>query len=332
MKYHEIINEIQKKNFNNVYFLYGDEPYYIDLISDTISNTILHEDEKPFNQTTLYGKETNIETIISEAKEFPFGAKYRVIILKEAQYIKSIEKLENYLQSQQLSTILVICYKNKKIDKRKSFYKILKKNAILFESKKIYDNQIPEWIRTYLNNHNIKIEIKSCHLIAESLGNNLSKIDNEIKKLLIDIEDNNIVTPELIEKHIGISKDYNIFELQSAIGKKDILKTNLIVKHFAKNQKHYPFVLTISNLFSFFQKTLIFHKIKNTNKNNIANELRINPYFIRDFEISSKNYSIEKLFSIFEILRDYDLKSKGINNPSIKESELLREMILKILK
>ena len=331
MKYQDIIQQIDNKIFSPVYFLMGEETFYIDKISDHISENILSEEEKEFNQTTLYGKDIDIATIISEAKQFPFGATHRVVIIKEAQDIRSIEKLESYLDQPSPTTILVVCYKYKKVDKRKSFGKNLSKKSILFEGKKLYDNQIPDWIKTHVQELGHAIDNKSCRILTEYLGSDLSKISNETSKLILNLEQGESITPKIIEENIGISKDFNIFELQQALGGKEILKANRIIKHFTENPKNHPFVLTLSSLFSYFQKIMIYQNLKDKSKNNVASKLGVNPFFVSQYQTASRNYSMSKLFKIFTYLKEYDLKSKGLGNPSTPEGELLKELTFKIL-
>tara|TARA_B110000240_G_scaffold55254_1_gene62884 strand:- start:543 stop:1478 length:936 start_codon:yes stop_codon:yes gene_type:complete len=309
----------------------GEETFYIDKISEHISKNILSEEEKEFNQTTLYGKDIDVSTIISEAKQFPFGSEYRVVIVKEAQDIRTIEKLESYLDQPSPSTILVICYKYKKIDKRKSFGKNLSKKSVLFDSKKLYDNQVPTWIKAHIKDLGYSIDDKSCRILTEYLGADLSKINNELSKLILNLEKGESITPKIIEENIGISKDFNIFELQNALGTKDILKANRIIKHFTENPKNHPFVLTISSLFSYFQKIMIYQNLKDKSNKNAASELGVNPFFISQYQTAAKNYSMSKLFKIFTYLKENDLKSKGIGNPSTPEGELLKELTFKIL-
>ena len=309
----------------------GEEPFYIDNISDYIAENVLQAEEKEFNQSVLYGKDLEVEQIISEAKQFPFGAKKRVIIVKEAQNIKNIEQLESYLNNPQPSTLLVICYKYKKIDKRKKFGKNLRKKALVFESKRLYDNEVPSWIVKYLSEEGYKIEEKASFMLAEFLGTQLSNISNELDKLMIIVKKKEKITANIVEKNIGISKDYNIFEFQQALGSKDILKANQIVNHFAANPKNHPLVVTLGMLFSFFQKLMAYHSIKDKNKNNVAVELKVNPYFVNQYSSAAQNYSQSKLFDIFTLLKVYDLKSKGVNNTSTVDGDLLKELVYKIL-
>lgn len=309
----------------------GEESYYIDQICDYISKNILNSEEKEFNQITLYGKEIDVATIISEAKQFPFGSQYRVVIVKEAQDIKSIDKLETYLDNPTPSTILVICYKYKKIDKRKSFGKSLYKKTVLFESKKLYENQIPLWIKSYVKELGFSIDDKSSKILSDYIGSDLSKISNEISKLILNLDVGEQISPEIIEENIGISKDFNIFEFQNALGTKNVQKSNRIIKHFSENPKNHPFVLTLSSLFSYFQKIMIYHSLKDKSKGNVASNLGINPFFVNSYQTAAKNYSMSKLFKIFIFLKEYDLKSKGVNNPSTNDIELLKELTFKIL-
>ena len=331
MNYKEIISSISNKDFHPIYFLMGEEPFYIDKISDYIAEKVLKAEEKEFNQSVLYGKDVEVAQIISEAKQFPFGAEKRVIIVKEAQNIKNIEQLETYLDSPQPSTLLVICYKYKKIDKRKKFGKTLCKKAFVFESKRFYDNQVSNWIAKYLNKKGYKIEEKASFMLAEFLGTELSNISNELDKLMLIVKKEEKITASIVEKNIGISKDYNIFEFQQALGSKDILKSNQIVNHFAANPKNHPLVVTLGMLFSFFQKLMTYHSIKDKNRNNVVAELKVNPYFVNQYSSAARNYSQSKLFDIFTYLKQYDLKSKGVNNTSTKDGELLKELVYRIL-
>ena len=331
MKYNEIIASIDKKEYKNLYFLSGDESYYIDKISIYISEKILNDEDKAFNQVILYGKETSASEIISEVKQYPFGAKYRVIIIKEAQYVANIENIENYIKKPLSTTILVICYKNKKIDKRKSFIKYIQKNLLLFESNKLYDNQVVSWINSYCKENKRLISNKSCAILAEYLGASLTKITNELDKLFININKEQEITPILIEQNIGISKDYNVFEFQNSLGKKDVMQCNKIANYLSSNSKIYPFVLTITSVFSFCQKIIIYKQIQNQDKQQIATALKINPYFISQYQIASNNYSIKQLNYIFKYIREYELRSKGIGNKNTTSESLLKELTFKIL-
>lgn len=332
MTYQNIINDLNNKVYHPIYFLTGEEPYYIDLISDFIEHKVLDETEKDFNQTILYGKDSNMSTIISEAKRYPMMANNNVVIIKEAQHLtKELDLLESYLENPTPTTLLVFCYKYKKVDGRKAIGKKLKKKAVYFESKKLYDNQVPDWITQNLKAKNYTITPPATILIAAFLGTELSKIANELNKLTINLTEGSNITPEIVEQNIGISKDYNNFELNNTIGEKNILKANQIVNHFSKNEKDHPLVLTLGILYSFFSNVLKLHYLKDKSQNNIASVLRVHPFFVKDYQTAARNYPIKKAVKVIEYLRDYDLKSKGVNSTSTTNGDLLKELIFKIL-
>jgi len=332
MDHKQILKDLKNKVYHPVYFLTGEETYYIDLISDYIENNVLDEAEKDFNQTVLYGKESDMATIISEAKRYPMMANHNVVIIKEAQHLsREIDKLESYLENPTPTTLLVFCFKYKKIDGRKAIGKLLKKKSVFLETKKLYDNQVPEWITTYLKAQRYSITPQAALLIAEFLGADLGKVVNELEKLIINVPEGNEITPDTVEKNIGISKDFNNFELNKALGTKDVLKANKIIYHFSKNEKDHPLVVTVGLMYSFFTNILKFHYSKDKSRNNIASVLRISPFFVGEYEVAARNYPIRKAVKIIEYLRDYDLKSKGVNNASTPNSELLKELVFKIL-
>jgi len=332
MEYNQILSDLKNKIYKTIYFLSGEEPYYIDEITSYILNNVLTATEKDFNQTILYGKDTDVPSIISASRRYPMMANHQVIVVKEAQNIKNIEDLLVYVENPLKSTILVINYRNKTLDKRKKLGKIIDKNGVLFESKKKYESEIPAWINNYLANKKYSIDKDASRLLADYLGVDLCKIVNELDKLIITLpEGETVINSVHIEKNIGISKDYNIFELNKALGKKNIFKSNQIISYFAKNPKNNPFVLIVTNLYSFFIKVLMYHYVTDKKDNNVASILGINPYFVKDYETASKNYNKHKLNEIISILREYDLKSKGVGNISSSDSGLLKEMIYKIL-
>jgi len=330
MNYREIKLEIENKNLKPIYFLMGEENYYIDLLANHFSNDILNEQEKEFNQITLYGNDINTEQIISECKQYPIGTNKRLVIIKEAQNLKKIETLDSYIDNPQKSTVLVICYKKRSIDKRKKFGKILTKKCVIFESKKLYDNEVHEWIIKYVKKKGCLIDHNSTALLSDFLGSDLSKLANELDKLIILINQKNISAKE-IEQHIGISKDYNIFELQNALANRQVLKANKIINYFAMNTKNHNIIPIISSLFSFFQKVVIYHQIKNKSVYEIAKDLKINKFFIKQYQIAAIKYNKKQLLNIFKYLKEYDLKSKGVNNKNTSSSALLKELTLKIL-
>ena len=331
MKFNEIITDLKNKIYYPVYFLTGEEPFYIDEISSYIEKNVLSEDEKEFNQTVIYGRETDVPTIVSYAKRFPMMSNYQVVIVKEAQQINKIEELAPYIENPLKSTLLVICYKYRKFDKRTTFASKIKKNSVLFESAKLYDNKIPDWINDNLKQKGYSITPKASFLLSEYLGTDLSKISNEISKLIINLPENTQITDVHIEENIGISKDFNVFELQKTLGKKNVYKSNQIINYFAANPKENPIVKIIWILYIFFSKLLIYHQLKDRSRNNIASALSISPDFVYDYENAAKNYSFEKLSKIISYLREYDVKSKGVGNISAKDGELMKELVFKIL-
>jgi DNA polymerase-3 subunit delta len=332
MSHQQILTSLKQKEYKPIYFLMGDEPFFIDKITDYISQNVLQEHERDFNQTVLYGKDTSVNEIIAVAKRFPMMSEHQVVIIKEAQHVKKIEDLEKYLTQPLNSTILVINYKFKKLDKRKAVSKLIGKVGVMFNSEKLRDYKIPDWINTKISDNGLTIQPKNSMLLAEFLGTDISKIDNEINKLKLVLPKGAEVTTEIIEKNIGISKDYNIFELQSALAKKDVLKANRIAIYFSQNPKSNPFVMSISSLFNYFSKILQLHFSTNKNNDNVlAGELKVHPFFVKEYKMASQKYSPKKLVKIISYLREYDLKSKGVNNASATDGELLKELIFKIL-
>ena len=332
--YKRIISDLSKKIYKNIYFLHGDEPYYIDLIIDFIEENVLSEEEKSFNQIILYGEETDMPAIINTARRFPMMANQLVVIVKEAHYLKDLDLLTKYLDHPLDSTVLVISYKYRKLDKRTSLYKALdkNKNVELYLSERLRDYQVPDWIEAYLREHNIKAERNVSHILTEYLGSDLSRIVNEMDKLLISIPGGeHTITAGDIEKRIGISKDFNNFELQNALGRKDVLKANLIVNHFGHKPKDNPIPVTIAAIFSFFRKLLIYHFLQDKSRNNAASILRINPYFVSDYEMASRNYNPGKTVQVINLLREFDMKSKGVGDVSSTEGDLLKELVYKIM-
>jgi DNA polymerase III subunit delta len=330
--YEEIISDLNKRIFKPVYFLAGEEPYYIDLITDYVEEHVLEETEKSFNQAVYYGEDTSVTSIIETARRFPMMSTHQVIIVKEAQSLKKIEDLIIYVDKPLLSTILVINYKYKILDKRTKLFKALDSQGLYFESVKLRDYQVPAWIEKYLMTKGIKTDPSASAMLTEFLGTDLHKIVNELDKLIITLpEGKPVITAPLIEKNIGISKDYNNFELQKAVGEKNILKAGMIVNHFANNPRDNPITLSIASLFSYFTKLLTFHYLTDKSKNNVAAVLKVNPYFVKDYEVSASKFNVTKTIQIISLLRTYDMKSKGFGDVSSEPGDLLKELVFKIL-
>ena len=327
----KIVNDIKNGNIKPIYFLMGEEPYYIDKLSDYIEQNVLTEDEKGFNQTVLYGRDVTIDDIISTAKRYPMMAERQVVIVKEAQDLsRTIDKLENYAENPMLSTVLVFCYKYKTLDKRKKMTKSLAQKGVVYESKKLWDNQVGEWIKRVLSGKGYTIEPKANAMLVEFLGTDLSKINNELEKLQIILPKGSSITPKHIEENIGFSKDFNNFELLNALGSKNQLKAYQIVQYFADNQKANPLLVTTVTVFGFFIKILKYHGLKDRNPKNVASVLGINPFFVKDYDLALKNYPMKKVSQIVTALRDVDVKSKGVGANALPQSDLLKEMLYKI--
>jgi DNA polymerase-3 subunit delta len=333
----DILKDLKSRKFKPIYLLHGEEPYYIDLVANYVEHRLLSDAEKGFNQTVLYGKDTDVMTVLGAAKRYPMMADYQVVLVKEAQDMKwgkdeddkkTINPLLSYLESPLPGTILVFCFKYGKFDKRKKTYKAIDKNGLIFESTPLYDNKIPDWIEIYVNKKGCKISQQATYMISEYLGNDLSKIANELEKLMLNISTGQEITLELVQNNIGISKEYNVFELQSALGKKDVYKVNQIVNYFEANPKANPIVLVLGNLNNFFSKVLAVHYIKD--RSNMARELGISPYFIKDYEQAARSYDYAKAMRIIGYLREYDLKSKGVDS-NAEDGALLKELMFKIL-
>ena len=327
----KIVNDIKSGNIKPIYFLMGEEPYYIDKLSDYIEQNILSEEEKGFNQTILYGRDVSIEDVISTAKRYPMMAERQVVIVKEAQDLsKTIDKLESYLENLLPSTVLVFCYKYKTLDKRKKVTKLLAKNGVVYESKKLYENQVGDWIKRVLSGKGYFIEPKASSMLVEFLGTDLSKINNELEKLQIILPKGSTIDPHHIEENIGFSKDFNVFELRKALGERNQLKAYTIADNFAKNPKDNPIIMTIGLVFAFFIQLLKYHGLKDRNPKNVAAVLGVNPFFLKEYDLALKNYPMKKVSQIVASLRDIDVKSKGVGANALPPSDLLREMLYKI--
>lgn len=343
MTFDEIIKDLKNKIYHPVYFLSGEEPYYIDEISDYIESHVLEDHERDFNQTVLYGLDTNIDQILAEARRFPMMADYQVVIVKEAQNLKNLiprempdkpedNQLLAYLLKPQKSTILVFCYKYKSVDKRKTTGKFLVKNTAFFQSEKIRDYHVPNWIIDHVSQKGYKIGPREAAILSEYLGADLGKIVNEVGKLTINLPPGSTIDRNIIEKYIGISKDYNVFEFQDALGKKNFLKAMKIANYFAANPKANPLPMLMANLYSYFSKLLIFHSLKEKNNEKlIASELKIHPFFVKDYQAAARHYSYPKLKEIFEGMRELDVKSKGVGNSGADNSDLMKEFLFRVM-
>lgn len=331
MKYEEIIQDLKNRVFYPVYFLMGEEAFYIDAISDYIEDNVLTPEEKEFNQSVLYGKEVDVTSIINSARQYSLMATHRVIIVKESQNLDKIEQLEPYVLNPLESTILVICYKYKTIDKRKTFAKSLAKKAVLFESPKLYDNQVPSWVQAYVKEKGYSITPDAAQILADSLGTDLNKIANELGKVFIILPAGNLINAQIIEENIGISKDYNVFELVNALANRDVYKSNAIITYFASNPKAYPLIVVINSIFIYFRNLLIYHSLADKSRNNAASALSVALFLIRYYEAGARSYKPAQIRKILSLVREFDLRSKGVDNQSVSQDYLLKELIFYIL-
>ena len=328
----QLVADIKNKKLKPIYFLMGEEAYYIDKISDFIEASVLAEEDRGFNQMVLYGRDVTVDDIVGNAKRYPMMAEYQVIIVKEAQDLsRTIENLAKYAENPQPTTVLVVNYKYKKIDKRKALYKTLKKTGVVYESKKLYENQVADWIRRVLSPKKYTISPKAAQMLVEFLGTDLSKINNELEKLQIILPEGTQISPDHIEQNIGISKDYNNFELRKAVGERNAIKAHKIVNYFADNPKDNPMVVTVLLLFNFFSQLLHFHGLKDKSPRSVASALKINPYFVKEYITAARNFPMRKVSAVVATLREFDVKGKGVGSNAVPQGDLLKELMVRIL-
>jgi DNA polymerase III subunit delta len=327
-----VMADVKTGNLKPVYFLMGDESYYIDLITAFLLDHLMTEAEKEFDLSVVYGKDVDTPQIIALSRQYPMLAKLRIVLVKEAQDLKDLDKLTFYLEKPMPTTILIINYKNGSIDKRKKVASELDKVAVVYESKKLYDNELPAWIATYVKTRGLGIDDRTAELLADFLGSDLGRIVGELDKLSITMPKGETrITPELVERNIGISKEYNDFELQSAIVGKNILKANKIAAYYAKSPKNNPLVKTLAVLSMFFSNLMLYHYLVDKSSSAAASELGVAPFRVREFAEAARNYNAFKTMNIISLLREYDAKSKGFASRSVPDSELLKELLYKIM-
>ena len=329
--YDAVMSELEARHFKPVYYLMGEESYYIDKISDWIAENVLQPEERDFNQTVLFGSDVNASQIVDAAKRYPMMSEYQVIIVKEAQNIKNTEPLEKYMKAPMASTILVLCHKNGKIDGRKQAYvKAVREAGVLFESKKLYDRELPGFIERFLKAKGASIDPKSTQMIADAIGSDLSRLVSELDKVLLGLpEENKRVTPQIVEDSIGVSKDFNGFELRDAIVNRNILKANQIIKYFDENPKSGGLYALLPLVFNYFQNLMLaFYCPQKNSQEALADWLDMkSPWGARDYLTGMKNYSAMKVLQIISKIREIDAKSKGLDNPNTPPGELMKELI-----
>lgn len=326
----QLIEDLKAQKYAPVYLLTGEENYYIDLVSDYFENKVIAEELRDFDQTVVYGRETDMKTVVSLAKRYPMMSPVQLVLVKEAQDIaKDWELLADYLDHPQPQTLLVFCYRHKKMDKRTKTYKAISSKGVVYEKNKMRDYEVPDWIARIVTQQGYQITQKGAVLIAESLGNDLGKIVNELSKVYISLPKGTVINEDVIETNIGISKDYNVFELQNAIGRRDVAQCTRIVNHLAANPKEYPIQMLLPLLYGFFIKVMLFHQ--EPDKKKAMAVMNVNPYFLKDYETAARNYTLGKLASCIGYLYDADLRSKGVrNNGNVTDGELLKELVFKI--
>lgn len=333
----QILQELKAGKYAPVYFLQGEEPYYIDQITDFIEDNCLNETEKGFNQTIMYGKDVAVNQIVSAARRFPMMAERQVVIVKEAKDILDINKdegqslLMNYLDNPVPSTVLVFAHKHKKVDGRKPLSKALGKKSVLLTTTKLRDYEVPKWIESFAKEKGFNIGYQSVQLLAEYLGNNLERLTNEVNKIAINLKDGEEITPEHIQKYVGINKDYNVFELQKAISAGDVLKANRIVNYFAANIRANSIIPMIAILFSYYTKLLLLHSAKDKSDSGLARAMGLPPFVVKEYKIAAARYPLGKVMQSISLLREADLRSKGVNSGSMAEEEILRELVFKLM-
>jgi len=335
----QVFKDLQKNQYAPVYFLQGEEPFFIDKIADYIEQHALPEDQKSFNQVVMYGKDVDVNTVITNARSFPMMAERQVIIVREAQEIQDFntqmaqQLLEKYINNPLPSTILVFCYKYKVVGK--GLTAVLEKFSVLVTTKKLYDNHLPGWIIQYVAERGFHMEDKAVQMLADFVGNNLERLSNEIEKVLINFkgktEEQFVITPEIVQKYVGISKEYNVFELQKALAVGDVVKANYIVNYFDANPKANPIIPVIAALFTFFSKLLLVHNSTDKTERGLAALLKIKPFFVKEYQIAAKNFPLKKVIQNIHFLREADLRAKGVNNGSSTEGQILKELVFKLM-
>jgi DNA polymerase-3 subunit delta len=331
-----VLKEIKAKNYKPVYFLYGDEPYYIDIIAEKLESQVVPESEKGFNQFVLYGKDTDVASVLSYARRYPFMAERQLILVKDANKLGGIEqkeqlaRLEDYVLHPLNSTILVMCFQAN-ADERKSHIKAFNKHGVVVQSKKLYDNKLPEWVLAFCKNEGVKISPKATQMMVDNIGNDLKRLSNEIRKIMVNLTVDQGIDADVVERFVGISKEYNVFEFQKSLLMRDVVKANRIVSHFAANSKDNPLAPILIILFGFYSKLLLAHASPDKSERALAAELGINPYFVKDYILAMRNYPLPKVAQVIHYLRECDGRLKGIDGVSYQEGELLRELVFKIV-
>src|SRR6185436_2334461 len=331
MSHEKIIAEWKKKVFKPVYWLEGEEDYFIDKVIDYAEHNILNETETGFNLTVFYGKDANWPDVINACRRYPMFSERQVVLLKEGQQMKDIERLESYVENPLGSTILVVSYKEKKVDGRTKFAKLLKERGVLLSTKKIYENQLPQWTEEIVRSHGYEISKKALMLLVDHIGNDLNRIENEIEKILVNLGKRKTISEDDIEEFIGISKEFNVFEFQNALAAKDLANCIRIVQYFEANPKAAPIQLILPSLYAFFSKLYMIHGLNSRDEKTVAASIGVNPFFVNDYLKAVKAYSFPQVEKAILLLHQYNLRSVGVSDIGTEDASLLKEMVFKII-
>ena len=331
MSAEQIIRDWKKKIFKPVYWLEGDEEYFINEVMEFAEHQLLPEEEKSFNLSVFYGKDADWASVVNACRRYPMFAERQVVLLKEAQQMRDIAKLEPYIQQPLGSTVFVVSYKDKKVDGRSKLAKLLKEKGELLSTKKMYENQLPEWVKELLQSMGLSIEQKALYLLIDHIGNDLTRIKSEIEKIRINLGQRKTIHDDDIEKYVGVSKEYNVFELTAALGKKDISKAFRIIQYFESNPKAAPIQLVLPALYSFFSKVYMIFSLPAPDEKSAAAALGVNPYFVKDYLVAAKNYGFAGTENALLLLHQYNLKAVGIGAVNVEDGELMKELIVKLV-
>jgi DNA polymerase-3 subunit delta len=331
-----LLKEISEKKFRPIYLLHGDEPFFIDSIADALEATVVAEENKGFCQYILYGADHDVGSVIQHARSYPFMSDRQLVLVKEAQKLSGLDKeegqklLESYAEQPLLSTVLVLAYQGN-VDERRVFAKAIGKSGALLKSKKMYDNKLPDWVTAYCRERQVKVSPKAVQMIVDNIGNDLKRIHNEIQKVLVNLAPGEGIDADQVERYIGISKEYNVFELQKALSARDLRKATRIADHFAANTKEHPVLMIIPMLYTYFIKVLLAHASPDKSDQGLAAALGVNVFFVRDYKSAMASYPVPKLASIVHYLREADGRLKGIETGSLTDGDILRDLVYKIL-
>jgi DNA polymerase-3 subunit delta len=334
MTYEDILRDIKGGKFRSIYFLHGEEPFFIDQIEAAVDRYALSEGEKSFNQSVLYGKDVDHLTLLDYLRRYPMMSERQVVILREAQEMKSLGELVGYFENPMPTTVFVVCHKHKKYDMRTKLGKVLAAKSLVFESKKLYDNQVADWIIGYCKAKKLSIEMPAAVLVAEYLGTDLAKISNELDKLALNLPAESTVTTNHVQEFIGISKDYNVFELQRAIAQRDLPRIARIQQYFAANIRKNPLIVTVSSLHAYFSKVYMLHFLRSSSDADMSKALDLrSDFFLKEYKLAARNYNLAQTEKILHLLREYDLRSKGVDTDTTNtgDEELMKELFFKIV-